>query len=85
MGAAVDMEAKDTVIVEAAIMAGMVDIAAKIIAGIVVMADIAAKDIIIIAGMVIAITAMAITITGMIMDGKLLPLAWEQPLLEAQS
>jgi hypothetical protein len=96
--ATVAVEAKDTVMAEIAIkeamgievtaitgtvimatVADMVDIVAIIMAGII-------TAIMEVMGIAIIITAvMGITIIGMIMDGKLLPLAWEQLLLEALS
>jgi hypothetical protein len=57
----------------------MVDTMAIIMAGII-------TAIMEVMGIVIIITAvMDITITGMIMDGKLLPSVWEQLSSEAQS
>jgi hypothetical protein len=62
-----------------ATVADMVDIVAIIMAGII-------TAIMEVMGIAIIITAvMGITIIGMIMDGKLLPLVWEQLLLEAPS
>ena len=92
---AADTEAKDTAIVEAAIMVDTGDMAVINIAAMAGMADIAAKGSIT-AAMDTAITAVmdiiiiiiagtGTTMTGMMTHGKSLPSAWARLLLEAQS